>query len=989
MFSSESHGKPLALFAVVFLTLSALVAGQLISAPSQITASLQYPAQLIGFAEPNPGLVPPVAMPSVNGPGRSMTMGDPVSAGLNPSNSYWTEQYGAYTFQIDIPQSYPYQTVRVELFDPDTYNQKYGAATSPESAQPVYRVDGSFTTKWCDYGTEMRAPWNACAVTTRRPLQTMPEPNDAWFFRVDEIRWTHTGMTVSGADALTNQSWQSLYPSKYPVPTMFRLYYLREAEDGTLHEVDLAYYVSNGTDAHTDLMWVSPGASPEERMPAFDGSARQCVFDELGIDSQGSLCSPAEPITVTEDCEAYRSAHYGLSSENSWNPMSNYWRYTMAQTCAPNTTNPAGNSDFIVDLASEAPDIVRDANGIARLYVDVRTLIWFSKNNFMIAARASRSELQTADVPAQVNARQTYIIGSQQLDNPIDPTGGLMVSAQRSLPLNMLFTDHRDNPATPENESIPSVYPVARITAADAGRTLKYSLFDPDAGSTGPLVFFLDTIDRGDWSICFRSQQTANPDDWGNCAGRSTELGSGIFMFPNDTGWSEASFLLPTEGIGLEGATLYAEYYRGQGDMIVQRVEWLDSFSTATPIPTYTPTLSPTPSHTPTVTFTPTPTSTYTPTNTPKPTNTPTPTATSTAVPTSTPSATPYPLGPIQSLGTVTGTVIGSLTVVTSESVPAFANNFYIAAVATKLDRSVQAVTGLGLSWKRIAAQCSGRSQTRVEVWLGEGNPTSDGHVSATFATAPQSAVITVTRYINVDTSQPIGFISGKNTVGINDTTCTGGIDTRAYSLDLQPAAGSLIYSAFAMRAQTHTPGGTFTELAEITSGGLSGSASSLAIQHYHASMSGTVTLNGAASASTDWSLLAVELLPLSAPTAAPTPTHTATIEPTSTPACPSGVPSGVTARKHTAQSDSRTLLLEWEDISAACEAVSTYKVYVWRGTNRQEWVFNRSEIYCTGYVCRAEITFSPTLTQIYWRVTASNTLGEGPSDNTKSYAVP
>jgi hypothetical protein len=100
-------------------------------------------------------------------------------------------------------------------------------------------------------------------------------------------------------------------------------------------------------------------------------------------------------------------------------------------------------------------------------------------------------------------------------------------------------------------------------------------------------------------------------------------------------------------------------------------------------------------------------------------------------------------------------------------------------------------------------------------------------------------------------------------------------------------------------------------------------------------------------------------------------------------------MPSGVTARRQTAQSDPRTLLLEWEDISAACEAVQSYKVYVWRGTYKQEWVFDRAAIACNGVICTATITFSTTQTSIYWRVTAINALGEGISDNTKSYSIP
>lgn len=536
---------------------------------------------------------------SMFGPGRSMTQGDPYSAALNPSNTNWKDLTGAYTYRIRVPSDYPYDKVRVEIFDPDTYNQKQGVATSPETAKPVYRIDGSSTTKWCDFGTEMRYPWNACAVTTRQPGQTTAEPNDHWFFRADEIRWSHTGISATGADAMNASTWQSQYPAKYPVTTMFRLFYLKQAPDGSLSEVDLAYYIS-GADSHTDMMWVSPGAPASERMPAFGtdtpgtreadspitrSNEIQEVFTELGIESQGSLPSRAEPETFTEDCNAYREAHYGPTSENSWSPFSNYWRFTMANECAPNTTNPTGNSDFIVDLDDEAKGIYVDPNsGIRDIYMQVRTLFWFSENGFGFWAGPPRTAEDADDflytVPAEVNARQTYIVAAETDDigYQLHRSNGVAVFGIGHLPMNTMFTSQKDDASTPTvNEAIPSDLPLTYLGPEFAGRKIKIAIFDPDAGATGPMVFHFDTINDTDWSICFKSQPTpANPTSEGNCAGQAKHVGEGVLLIENDNGWSTAEFTLPSDSSGdrvpFYGGRLYARYFTGQGDTFVWKI---------------------------------------------------------------------------------------------------------------------------------------------------------------------------------------------------------------------------------------------------------------------------------------------------------------------------------------------------------------------------------------------------------------------------------
>jgi hypothetical protein len=112
---------------------------------------------------------------------------------------------------------------------------------------------------------------------------------------------------------------------------------------------------------------------------------------------------------------------------------------------------------------------------------------------------------------------------------------------------------------------------------------------------------------------------------------------------------------------------------------------------------------------------------------------------------------------------------------------------------------------------------------------------------------------------------------------------------------------------------------------------------------------------------------------------------------PTSTPdpGCPPGVPAGVTARKHSPTSGSRSLTLEWEDVGAdACMGVTQYTVYAAYGSYAQQWAFSPAQASCNGSICTASISLPSNIDEMYWRVTATNPVGEGPSDNQKRWRI-
>jgi uncharacterized repeat protein (TIGR02543 family) len=210
---------------------------------------------------------------------------------------------------------------------------------------------------------------------------------------------------------------------------------------------------------------------------------------------------------------------------------------------------------------------------------------------------------------------------------------------------------------------------------------------------------------------------------------------------------------------------------------------------------------------------------------------------------------------------TKTGGSVASTIVTTSANLTAASGHLYLAAIASKPNKAVISVSGLGLSWTPVKAQCAGRNQTDVELWMAQGTPSGDGTVSATLASVPKSAVIAVSRYSGVETVNPIGNIIAGNTKGVNGA-CSGGKDNASYSFNLATTLnGSAVYGAAAMRSRTHTPGAGYTERAETMAS--SGSdAASLAVQDKNVASASTVTFNGTFSGSVDWAVVAVEIKP-------------------------------------------------------------------------------------------------------------------------------
>src|SRR5262245_420766 len=219
----------------------------------------------------------------------------------------------------------------------------------------------------------------------------------------------------------------------------------------------------------------------------------------------------------------------------------------------------------------------------------------------------------------------------------------------------------------------------------------------------------------------------------------------------------------------------------------------------------------------------------------------------------------------------VSGGSVNSNLVATSGPVPAASGDLYLAAISAKSDQTVTAVTGLGLPWTAVRQQCGGRAQTGVSLFRAQGSPTASGPVTAALAGTASAAVIHVARYSGAKASGAIGNVVSGNSLGVSGA-CSGGVDGTAYAFNLATTApNSLVFLAVGMRSKNHLPGSGYTEIAE-TYAGSSRSTAGRSLAHRLLGSPGTASVDGTFDGTTDWAVVAAEVL---AASAAPPTTYT------------------------------------------------------------------------------------------------------------------
>ncbi len=189
------------------------------------------------------------------------------------------------------------------------------------------------------------------------------------------------------------------------------------------------------------------------------------------------------------------------------------------------------------------------------------------------------------------------------------------------------------------------------------------------------------------------------------------------------------------------------------------------------------------------------------------------------------------------------------------------AGDLYLTAITTKPLMLVEQVSGFGLLWTRLQAQCSARGKTGIEVWMARGTPVA-GTVTAVLSDTVDNVAMALSRYSGVDAAQPIATVFSGNSLGVN-AACEGGVDNRSYAFQLTPSRiGSVVYAALAKRNRNHQPGAGFTEIEELISGASSGKTAGMAVINGQITDTSLVHVEGSFSRNVDWAAIGFEIRP-------------------------------------------------------------------------------------------------------------------------------
>ncbi|MBN1122454.1 MAG: hypothetical protein JXJ17_15365 [Anaerolineae bacterium] len=480
---------------------------------------------------------------------------------VTDTNDQYGEINGVYTYRVVVPAGYfdKYPSgVRIELYDPDG-----GNVPDAWMSTTGYRRNGTPFTATCPYGRG-----EGCTV------KTGDSEIPYWFQRMDETE----GSSTSCGGTNNNQNYNN--------SLVFRLFYYSQETDGSLQEVDLAFYLgklwvsttdpTNPSGNHpthypnssytlnnnsasdlyaearaTDMMWVAPGiADADDRMPAFAAG----TIPDGGGGTIAGLSSPAEPYVMTEDCETFRSYHYTADVVDASNH-----EYTAALACSSAT-----NGDFLIS-EDELVDAYQTSPGVYEFFIQVSSAWGTGENDFDIWAGPSPRDKTEVAAPAYGNARQIYITNELADDNDeVHYADGVAVYAIGHMPMNMIADDAED-------------MPLAYLGAETTGQQMTVQLWDADTGTEPPIYFYFDSVPLSDWNACFGT--VAQCEAQLNAAGVDDDdvnVVSTASQIPLSNAWSTWSFTIPSieeePYVNFPGGRLIANYNGGHTDNLTWNI---------------------------------------------------------------------------------------------------------------------------------------------------------------------------------------------------------------------------------------------------------------------------------------------------------------------------------------------------------------------------------------------------------------------------------
>lgn len=526
-------------------------------------------------------------------------------------NPWYAEQPYGYLYRINVPAAFADDELLVQLYDPDTYNNRTPMPTPTRTPFPT--------------------PWGTPGSPA--PATNTPNAYDPIFF------WCVTpgpGTPTSIANDCTGNSIESSIPA------------LKLNGYGRADWIHLPWTVGRPAVWRVDE-YRRPYSDPDMNPPAngYDPNwPTQTDFTLWHFDPDNTNPFGDPSILSDQDGGAPVRSTFSVRYNEYNTDLAWYEPWIPVTLNDPSCTGHVGNDCF-----------EREADGSINFYIYVKGAAGSSENDYDIRvgpktdnyAQGYNCRTLSGWSPASPSicySNEQYYQQSRTNPGLQDwNDGGAVVEAMKARPINL---------AT--GAAFPLLF--SQISKDDAGKFVSIRHFDQDCSSGCPTpvsryqmqrcVFdgseYAPCADLNDPN-CFGDVGNAyrGPNDEWYCVGcPNPELASipapgttGYTQFFGPTGECSTSWLRLKENLSYSNDTTVWEA------ILVEPTATRTSTATSTPsnTPTFTPTSAPT--HTPTGTSTNTPTNTLTSTPTHTPTNTPTNTATSTNTPTRTSTSTP------------------------------------------------------------------------------------------------------------------------------------------------------------------------------------------------------------------------------------------------------------------------------------------------------------------------------------------------------------
>jgi len=217
--------------------------------------------------------------------------------------------------------------------------------------------------------------------------------------------------------------------------------------------------------------------------------------------------------------------------------------------------------------------------------------------------------------------------------------------------------------------------------------------------------------------------------------------------------------------------------------------------------------------------------------------------------------------------GSETGTISGNddtLIVSTANSLPAFDDALYFAAISTHSACSIADVEGLGLVWSFLKEQAGGDNQSFISLWKAQGKTITGGPVSAKINNSSgldQNIIIVCSYFGGVPADMPVDNLIGANSNGI-DGASSGGVNVSGFSYSFQPSGDrSAVFLLVARDKGSFVPGEEFI-VREDYQFGEEADTIKINTSQYNQESGDQVRVYGVFDRPVDYALICAEILP-------------------------------------------------------------------------------------------------------------------------------